>query len=104
MARVLREGQPAVEVSRSLIIPATPWLGSRLGLEEGLPPWTPLKLSGSADRPPVTIGCSGRAYEFHEAWRFPRRSSRVGEKAAGPSDCTANPPRGPIDLRGKDVE
>ncbi len=46
-------------LKEDLVVPTTEWLGNRIGLEDVvLPPWTPMKRSGS------TISCWGREYTF----------------------------------------
>ena len=62
VASVFLDGQPAFELRRSLVVPDTSWLGSKLALEDKvLPPWTPLRTEGT------TVSCWGRQYRFDGA-------------------------------------
>jgi hypothetical protein len=61
-AAVSLDGKDAFELRRPLVIPATPWLGNQLGLEDKvLPPWTPVRVEGT------TVSCWGRSYRFDQA-------------------------------------
>ncbi len=63
VAHIQNDGAPTIEKRTDLIIPATPWLGSKLGMEDKvLPPWTPMKVAKSKSG--TTIKCWGRSYSF----------------------------------------
>ena len=70
-----------VEIARGLIIPATPWLGNRLGLADTvLPPWTPLEVTATGrDGQSVRVGCWGRTYHFDRS-PFPTQVVSAGQE------------------------
>ncbi len=62
VATVLCDGRKAFDLRDELIIPNSDWWGNRIGAEDQvLPPWTPLKTSGT------TVNCWGREYRFDGA-------------------------------------
>ena len=74
VALVLLDGQQALELRDELIVPATDWRGSRLGLEDRvLPPWTPMELGGN------TVRCWGREYTLGDS-PLPERMTSAGEE------------------------
>ena len=65
VAQFLRDGKPAFDLRRDLVLPSLDWLGNRLGLEDKvLPPWTPLSVLRASDARNTTIECWGRKYTF----------------------------------------